>query len=141
MIWVVTANTNQCNIYTYEKAKLSLAHQISHPENKLKSSELGTDRPGHYHKNATMRGAYSPDHALHEIKIDNFAREIAEKLDAWRNKNQFSSLIFVMPAQIEGEVLTHLNKQVSALIQHTLLKNLMHLSSDELADYLHNHLS
>ena len=142
MNWIVTANTNECRIYNYEVSppKLTLLHTINHPENKLKSHELGTDRPGHYQAGASSRGAFSPHHELHEIKVDDFSRELAEKLNEERNKNHYSSLIFMMPAQMEGLVLQHLHKQVGELIQHILQKNIMHLSQHELLAYIQEHL-
>ena len=140
MTWIVTANTNLCHIYDYQQSKLTLLHTIDHPENKLRTHELGRDKPGHYNTSSTSRGAYSPHHELHEIKVDDFAREIAIKLDSERNKHHYTALIFIMPAQMEGQVLQHLSKQVSELIQQIIQKNIMHLPLHELNDYLIKHL-
>jgi protein required for attachment to host cells len=142
MTWIVTANTNECRIYEYndKNTTLTLLDSISHPENKLRSHELGNDRPGHYQTRSTSRGAYSPHHEPHEIKIDDFARELAIKLDAARNKHQYHRLIFIMPAQMEGQVLPHLHKPVADLIKQIIPKNIMHLSDHELRIFLAEHL-
>ena len=140
MTWIVTANTNQCDIYHYQPSLLTHLHCITHPENKLKSHELGTDRPGHYQTSSTARGAYSPHSELHEIKIADFARELAQLLNAAQLKQQYAQLIFIMPAQIEGKILPHLDKQVTEKIQQTIQKNIMHLSEHELLAFLNNHL-
>ncbi len=48
--WIVLTDSNACRIYDYAKhpVKLTLVKEIFHPENKLKTSELVSDRPGHY---------------------------------------------------------------------------------------------
>ena len=136
MTWIIIANTNQCHIYDHKAAKLTLLRTISHPENKLKSSELGTDRPGHYQVSTTRRGAYSWVHELHEIKISDFAREVAQELNSAQHKNQFSRLVLIMSAQIEGQILPHLDKDVSSKISQTIQKNIMHLPEHELLAFL-----
>jgi len=136
MTWIIIANTNQCQIYDHKAAKLNLLRTVSHPENKLKSSELGTDRPGHYQVSGTSRGAYSPRHDVHEIKISDFAREIAQYLNSSYHKHQFSRLVFIMPAQIEGHILPHLDKQVDEKIKQRIQKNIIHLPEHELLAFL-----
>lgn len=136
MKWIITANTNECRIYSYQRDALTLIKEINHPENKLKNSELGSDKPGRYQSNNANRGAYSPHTELGEINIDNFAREIATDLNDARNRNNYDELVIVMPAQIDGLVEKHLNKNVRELIKNTIQKNIMHLSEKELLEYL-----
>ena len=140
MTWIIIANTNQCHIYDFKNQILTLLRTMDHPENKLKSSELGNDRPGHYQVSATSRGAYSPQHDLHEIKISDFARELAQYLNRSFHKNQFSRLVFIMPAQIEGHILPHLDKHVVEKIKQTIQKNIMHLPEHELLAFLNDEL-
>lgn len=138
MKWIVTANTNDCCIYEYHDNGLKLIKEISHPENKLKESELSSDKPGRYNlSNSTGGGgAYSPHTDIEDVQDNNFAREVARELNEARNKNNYKELVIVMPAQIEGLFLNHLNNNVKELITHTIQKNIMHLSEKELLDYL-----
>lgn len=136
MKWIITANTNNSRIYNYQSNELKLIKEIDHPENKLKSHELGSDKPGRYQSNDSSRGAFSPHTALDEINVDDFAREIAVELNEARNQNAYDELVVIMPAQMEGLFSKHLNKNVKALIKHTIQKNIMHLSEKELLDFL-----
>jgi protein required for attachment to host cells len=140
MKWIVIANTNNCRIYEYHKNDLNLIQEISHPENKLKEREVGSDKPGRYNSsNSTSRGAYVPHTEIEEIQDNDFAREMATTLNEARNKNTYEELVIIMPAQIEGLFSKHLNKNVKDLIKLTIQKNIMHLSEKELFSYLHEY--
>ena len=140
MKWIITANTNKCCIYDYQKNDLQLLKEINHPENKLKSSELGTDKPGRYKTSTSNRGAYSPHTELDEIKVDDFARELAKELNEARNRNDYDELVIIMPAQMDGLLSKHLDKNVKELIKQTIQKNIMHSSEKELLDFLNENM-
>lgn len=139
---IIIANTNSCRIYDYQKShnSLSLIKEINHPENKLKNQDLVSDGPGHYKSGTTGRGAFSPRTEPTDVNFDNFAREMAVGLDEERNKNDFKELVVIMPAQMEGLFLHHLNKHVNALITKRMQKNIMHLSEHELLSYFNENL-
>lgn len=142
MIWIATANTNTCRIYSYDKnhSKLSLLKEIQHPEMRLKTSDsLTTDRPGHYQANESARGAYSPHRDAKEVKIDNFSREIAEELDQGRKANSYEKLILIASPHMHGLINHHLNKHVKDLVINNIEKDLQHLNARELLDFLQAH--
>ncbi|WP_454784640.1 host attachment protein [Legionella sp. WA2024007413] len=141
MKWIVTANTNNCRIYEYQEDALNLLKEISRPENKLKDSELVTDKPGRYNSSYSKGGGgvYDPHTEIEDVQDNNFSREIALELNEARNKNLYKELVIVMPAQIEGLFSKHLNKNATDLIKLKIQKNLMHLSDKELFDYLHEY--
>ena len=141
MILVVNTNSNTCRFYHYDKkpAQLTLAKEISHPENKLKNSELAADKMGHYKGDKGGRGAYSPRMDIKDVQIDNFTREIAKMLDHYRNENGFEKLIVIAPPHIFGLLNGHLNKHVKELICHHIKKDLLQYSDQELLQFLHEH--
>src|SRR5687767_11279660 len=121
MKWIITANTNHCCIYEYQGNALSLIKEIDHPENKLKDSELSSDKPGRYNSNNSIGGgAYSPHTEIEDVQDNDFAREIARELREEKNKNTYKELIIIMPAQIEGLFSKHLNKNVKGVIKLTI---------------------
>lgn len=142
MKWIVIANTNQCNLYELQESALKLIKELSRPENKLKESELGSDKPGRYNSSVSdgSGGAYASHTELEEVQDNDFAREVARELNEARNQNSYNELVIIMPAQIEGLFFKHLNKNVKELITLTLKKNLMHLSQKELFEYLSVHI-
>lgn len=143
MKWIVTANTNQCTLYESQENVLKPIKELNRPENKLKESELGSDKPGRYKSSVSNGGggAFAPHTEFEDVQDDDFAREIAQELNEARNQNSYNELVIVMPAQIEGLFLKHLNKNVNELIKSTIQKNLMHLSPKELYDYLNQHIN
>lgn len=138
---VVNTNSNTCRIYYYDKnpAQLTLLKEISHPENKLKISDITTDRPGHYIAGQSARGAYSPPMDAKEVEIDNFSREIARELNKNRNKNDFDELIVIAAPHMNGLLFQHINKEVKNLVINKIEKDLLHLSDHELLDFLKIH--
>ena len=142
MIWVVTADTNTCRIYSYEKnhSKLSLLKEVDHPELRQKSSDfLTSERPGHYHKGESARGAYSPDTDPKEVEIENFSREITAELDKGRKANSFDKLILIAAPHMHGLLNMHLNKHVKELVINNIQKDLQHLNGHDLVEFLKNH--
>lgn len=139
---VITANSNHCCIYDYhhQKNQLKLIKEFDHPENRLKNSELLTDRPGHYHAGRNNSGAFSPDTDTGVVNIDNFARELAHELDKERNHHDYTELVLIMAPQMEGYLAQHLTKQVKGLVKQVIQKNMMHCTERELLRYLNEHL-
>ena len=138
MIWVVNTNTNTCHIYDYQKkpTKLTLLKEIIHPENRLKDMDLTSSAPGHYKASNSVYGTYSQDTDPKEIKIDNFAREIARELDHGRTTNSYDKIIIIAPPQVCGLISQHLDKHVKELIFKNIHKDLQHLKDQELLDFL-----
>lgn len=145
MKWVVTANTNNCKIYQYQRKEgsLTLITEMSHPENKLRDSDITSDKPGNYKTNNSphhsANGTYTQESDPKEILIDNFAKEIANKLDLSRKANEFDHLILIVPAQMQGHLNKYLDEQTQQHIKYNVQKNVMSFSHKELISYLETH--
>jgi protein required for attachment to host cells len=135
---VINTNTNTCRIYHYVKhpAQLTLLKEIKHPENRLKSGEMTSDRPGHYQGGMSARGAYSPHTEAKENAVDNFSREIAEELNKERNNKDYDELIVIAPPHMKGLLLQHINKHVKAMIVNNIEKDLLYMPEHELLSFL-----
>lgn len=138
---IINTNSNTCRIYHYDKhpAKLTLLKELSHPENRLKSGEITSDKPGHYKVDPSARGAYSPHMQAKDVEIDNFSREIAKELNNERNKKVYDELIVIAPPHMHGLLLHHLNKQVKELIINNFEKDLINYTDHELLQFLQTH--
>ncbi len=142
MIWVITANTNNCRIYHYDKshAKLDLLKEISHPEFRQKASEgLTTERPGHIQTGISSRSSYEPHMDAKEVEVDRFSKEIADELDKGRKASSYEKLIIVTPPHMNGLLLKHLDKHAKQLVINNIHKDIQHLSKIELVDFLKTH--
>ena len=138
MKWIMVANSNDCRIYEYDQnhKHLSLVEEISHPENKLKVHDWTNDHPGHYQSQGTHRGSYVPENSPVDWSIDDFAREMAQRLDKGRNQHEYDDVTLLLPAKMEGLLGKHLNKHTKELIKLVVQKNLIFLSEHELNVYL-----
>lgn len=140
-IWFLVTDSNTCKIYNYDKKlhQLDLYKKVEHPENKLKDIDLTSDGPGSYHFGHSGSGTYSQPSDPKEIKINNFAREISEELNAGRNTQLYKKLIIVAPPHMNGLIASYLNKHVKDLLAHTIEKDLLHLEDRELLDFVKKH--
>lgn len=143
MTWLVTANTNTCRIYHFERKGfvLTLLKEFEHPEIKEKRSEhLTTDKPGKYQSNGSKHGAYEAKSDPREVEIDRFTREITDALNQARNANAFESLIVVAAPAMLGRLSKHLDKHVTKLITKEIQKDIIGLSHHELTQYIENEI-
>ncbi len=144
MIWVVCANSSECNIYAYDKKaiKLTTVKKLSHPESKLKGREITSDGPGHYQAAGTARGSYAPDETPQSQEANNFARQIAMEVETGRTAHEYEKLILVTPPAMQGLLNQHLKPQVQDLILKTISKNYMsqNLKESEMLDIIVNAL-
>jgi len=140
--WLVTTDSNTCRVYDYcvKAHKLNLVKEITHPENRLKDTDLTSDRAGSYKVSGGAPGAFAQASDPKEIKKEEFSREVAKELDHGRNTNAYGALIVIAPPHANGLLLQHLNKHVKELISHNIKKDLLHLNNKGLLDFLHQHL-
>lgn len=138
MTWIVSTNSNLCRIYIFEphEKKITLLKELSHPENRQKSSEyLTSDKPGHY-QSGTAHGSYEPHTDPKENGIQQLSREIAETLNHARAKNEYKKLILIADPRMIGKVLEKCDKHVRELIVNEIHKDIVHYTDHELLTFL-----
>jgi protein required for attachment to host cells len=138
MKWIMVANSNDCKIYEYERdlLGLKLINEIKHPENRLREMDLVTNCNGVYKTKRKNSGDSESEFNHIEFAIDNFAREMAEKLNYGRVKNLYDGVVLLMPPTMEGRLFRHLNKHVFGLISKMIQKNIVQLSDYKIKKYL-----
>ncbi|WP_058534025.1 host attachment protein [Legionella saoudiensis] len=140
--WILTADSNRCKLYQVNKKPYQalLVKEIQHPASKLRDVELTADKSGHYQTSNGSHGAFTQQSAPKEIEIDNFARHIAEELDKGRTAQDYNHLTVIAPPHMNGLILQHINKEVKKLITQNIIKDVMHLTEQDLTDFLHEHV-
>ena len=142
MTLIVTADSNTCKMYDYQRhpQTLTLIKEITHPENKLKESDLVSDSPGSYQPSATSsRGHYSPVHTTKETHIDRFMQEIIHDLTAIHEQKKYKNCIIMAPSHIEGLLSQHAKNTFKHFTTSVIQKNVAHLSSHELLEFIKTH--
>jgi len=110
--WILVANASEATLYQSEnlrKKALILLKTFQHPESREKDADLVSDQPGHFNTSHKARGAYEKSDPK-EIEVDNFARELCEKLDAGRRTNQYNTLLLIAAPSFHGLLNKHLNQ-------------------------------
>ena len=140
--WILTANTNTYRIYksTTKPYHIKLIKELQHPESKLKDIELTSDRSGRYNTETTTQGIYTQRSDPKEIEIDVFARTIADELNKGRINHDYDRLIVIAPPHMNGLLFQHINKYVNDLVTHNIKNDVIHLTEQELSDFLQKHL-
>jgi protein required for attachment to host cells len=138
MKWIVTANSNKCCFYSYDSEHLKELKALVHPESNFQ--ELIIDKPVHYKVDDSRPGAYEPHTEPQKIESEKFVQEIAKELNHGRVHNQFDGLVIIMPAQMEGLLSKHLNKEVQSSVKEVLHKNIIDFPKNELHAYIREHV-
>jgi protein required for attachment to host cells len=92
--WYLIANATQARLYQADQgSRLKLLQAFEHPESRMKSSELGTERAGH---ETTARGLggvpYAKRSDPHRKEHERFARELAQFMERAALGGSFDSL-------------------------------------------------
>ena len=140
--WLVIANSTQAFVYDITKNNepgqphFHLLTELSHPESRLKTSELTSDRPGHYQGSGSSRGAYSAHSDPHHNEIQAFAKEIAHYLDSAREKNSYKQLILCAGPHFHGLLNQALSSKTASLIKKHIEKDYVPLSEKKLHEVI-----
>lgn len=124
--WVVVANGATTKIYKMEKfPKLSLLHELSHPESRLMNHEIAGDKPGRSFDSLGMgRHSYESHHSPKELEVDKFAKEVGEKLSSDFQKGAFQRLYVIsspaflgrlrqwFPAKLKEAIVAEVSKEM-----------------------------
>lgn len=140
--WVIITDTNTCKVYSYNRkeGQITRIKELQHLENKLKDSDLVSDKQGQYRSSGDAgHGTYSPQSDPKEVKIDAFAREIAKALDHGRTTHAYHDLVIIASPHMDGLLFQHFNKHVKDLVSHNIEKDLLHMQDRELLDFLREH--
>jgi len=140
--WIIVFDSINCRIFNYHKNthSLDLIKTIQHPENKLRDSDLTSDKPGRYKTTSSAHGTYTQPSDPKEVMIDQFIREIAKELSEKRKLNAYQRLIIMAADHVNGLFLKHCDKHVQKQIVQNIEKNGAHLPPHELITLLSNYL-
>jgi len=137
--YLVIANGVHAYFYDLEHHHAKSAHaetfkpiiELTHPDSRLKISELMEDRAGKPGTNG-IHGKYESHDDPHETELKHFAKEIATVLERAREEGKYERLIIVAPPHFHGILKQHLSKNVEALVAEHIQKDYASLHTKEL---------
>ena len=147
-MWILVADNGSAKLYSATKARLidgnpdlELVDAYNHAEGRKRSSELVSDRPGHYIGGASgAHGAYQSTTSPAEHESEIFAKQLAEILNTGRVEQAYEALIIIAPAQFQGTLSKHLNPHVNHLLMEAIHKDYTGCDEKQLLKHLENYL-
>jgi protein required for attachment to host cells len=139
--WTIIANAVEARIYQRDAIsdELTLVETLSHPEGRMKGSELSSDRPGHNQSAGDGHGSFVEKNSPKEYEIEKFAMEVGQYLNEQRNQNKYSELCIAAAPHFHGLLNKHLDKNVTSMVTKHIEKDLSHVKDDQLDDTLANY--
>ncbi len=138
LTWLVVADNSKARIFTVDSrmGPVEEIESIVHTEARLHEQNMTSDLPGRGSGKGGAGHAYQDEVSPKEQENINFAREIANELDAARKDNKFKQFILVAAPGFLGNLRNQLNPQTQKLACFELAKNLSHLNAKEIRAHL-----
>lgn len=137
--WLVIAHRAGARIFARgdDRHTLEVVEHMDNPQAHQPEREFGSDRPGRSVDSSRHgRHAMNNEAPAREASAQNFARRIAERLDAARVGHELVQLALVAEPHMLGLLREALSPHTAALVSAELEKDLLHVADKDLAAYL-----
>ena len=136
--WIVVADSTHARIfYACNRVQpLTPVTELSFPEARLREQDIYSDRPGRTFESANDSRSAMEAPNVRDQQQHAFAREICEKLDAGRNRQQFAALMLVAPPAFLGAMRHSMNSQLGKMVEKNVQKNLVMEEESRIRGYL-----
>jgi protein required for attachment to host cells len=126
-MWILVCDASRAVLYATEKRgdKWRPIDSYSHPESRLKSSELSPTEPGHSlkSKGGSRRTAMESSTSPKEAEKEHFAQQLAEVVNDGAKKQSFDGLVLVAPPHFAGLLEYHLSAEAKKRAKATVHKD------------------
>lgn len=130
---VIVANADRVKVFTDNSNKhMELTSELDHPENRQKTQELLSDRPGHYKTRGVSRGSYSLRTPPKDTERNKFAIKVADLIESTMNSTGCHKLVLISEPKFYGFLKKHLSKPVHQSIELLIKKNPTTISDTQL---------
>lgn len=134
---IIVANADRAKVYLDNSNKnMELTTELEHPENRQKTQELLSDRPGHYKTGGVTRGSYSLRTDPKEAEKNKFAIKVANLIENKVNSTGCRCLILIAEPKFYGLLKKHLSKTVNNSIQLVIKKNPNGIEDQQLKTFI-----
>ena len=142
--WILIANGSEARIYnrSEKRSGLQIVSEYHHPESRMKSADLISDRSGHYQSDSSSmgHGSYQEPTPPKKHEMDRFAHELADSLDEARMTGKFNRLVLVSPPHFSGLLNKHMHKEEKNLISKNVGKDFTKVSEHKLMEKIRPYL-
>lgn len=139
-IWILLADAGSARLYESRggRSDWTLVREFSHPESRLRESELLSDKPGRVRQSTGKRTAMEWRTPRRKVEAEKFARELARSLEALVDGATPDRIVLVTPPTFLGLLREKLAPRVQARVSSVIEKDYLHLEPPELKERLHD---
>jgi protein required for attachment to host cells len=145
--WVLVANGSQARIFNLDEPKknISLVKEFSHPESRMKTDKLSSDRQGHYMSGGTQgstqgSGSFQEATDPKTYELERFAMELTKTLDEGRAANKFEKVVLVASPHFLGLLKQSMSDQLGKAVSHTIQKDYTAINERDMLDQLRTYM-
>lgn len=141
--WVLVANGSQARIFNLDgpQKSITLVKEFTHPESRMKTDKLSSDRQGHYMSGATQgSGSFQEATDPKTYELERFAMELAKSLDDGRAANKFDKVVLVASPHFLGLIKQNLSEQMSKAVSHTIQKDYTAVNERDMLNQLKSYM-
>lgn len=135
---IVVADAGHARLLRTRKSWKDLQEQedMIHSESRLRERELSSDAAG---RARDPQSTLDPRTSAKEHEERAFAKQLGRHLKQCHNADPFDELILVASPRFLGLLRAELPAPLDRLESRTIRKELIHLGSEELAEFIRNH--
>lgn len=136
--WILVAHRGGARLFESKQPgeDLSLLHDIPHPEGRLKSKDLGTDKPGRSVDSHGTRHAFVQEQEPAAHVTEQFSKQLSGLLDDGRTQHRYSNLVLVAEPHFLGILRAALSRETAALVTAVVNKDLGHVEPRDIPKHL-----
>ncbi len=136
--WIIVANSSFARIFEANKNKdLHEIQHLTHPESRLKVSELVSDRQGRGHESVgTRRSAMDAPTSPKVVEFTNFAKDLLAYLETSFNEKKFTKIYIAAGPHFLGLLRDKIPTSLSHILAGEIDKDLTQFDAKDIRGYL-----
>lgn len=141
--WVLVANGSQARLFNLDgpKKSFTLIKEFEHPESRMKTDKLSSDRSGHFMNSSTQgSGSFQEPTDPKTYELERFALELTKTLDEGRAANKFEKVVLVASPHFLGLLKQNMSDQLSKAVSHTIQKDYTAVNDRDMLDQIKVHM-
>lgn len=141
--WIVAADSARAEIFRVARkgGPLETLDTLVHGASRLKGRDLRSDRQGRsFDSGGQGRHAMSSEVNPRQHESEQFAREIANKIETGRNAGSYDKLILIAAPGFLGTLRKALSQPATEMVAEYLDKSLVGVGADEIRKRLETRL-
>lgn len=138
--WIIIANSALARVFeATNNRELHEIQLLTHPESRLKVSELVSEKQGRGHESiGTRRSAMEPTTSPKEVEFATFAKDLLAYLDTAHTEGKFNKIYIAASPHFLGLLREKMPLSIENCLAATIDKDFTQYDAKEIRDHLPN---